>query len=254
MPKSIVRIALFGAAATCLPTLAFSQSPVVAIEIAPMWNGGAQSPNSVVTIRSTAAGFQRSWDSVALAPENNVLRIIAGPSDVMTEQPSTPASAPAVSQDVVAQSEVSALVKALGSPALLKPELANLGISSAWLAERAANAARTVGSLGEPNDARQQEFFRKSFTDISMIGTLLPRIVGTSWTDDPVWVRVKIQFADKKSWTAESRNQASFMLPWTVQRNGESFKTFNADIPRAVATLLPKGTVNQERIARSLAI
>lgn len=223
--------------------------PHFAIEIAPKWNGGTQSPNSVVTIRSTSAGFQRSWDSVALAPENNVLRISAGPSDAMTEQPSTPASTPALSQDAIAPSEVSALVKAVGSPALLKPELANLGISSAWLAERAANAARTVGSLGEPNDTRQQEFFRRSFTDITMIGTMLPRIVGTSWTDDPVWVRVKIQFADGKTWTAETRNQASFMLPWTVQRNGESFKTFNADIPRAVATLLPKGAVNREGIA-----
>ena len=149
---------------------------------------------------------------------------------------------------VAPESDVLALVKAVGSPALLAPGVANLGISSAWLAERAANAARTVGSLGEPNDAKQQEFFRSSFTDLSLIGTLLPRIVGTSWTDDPVWVRVKIKFTDGMTWTAETRSQPSFMLPWTVQRNGESFTTFNADIPRAVATLLPKGAVNQERV------
>ena len=56
---------------------ALSQSPVAAIEIGPTWNGGTQSPNSVITIRSTTAGFERSWDSVALAPENNLLRISA---------------------------------------------------------------------------------------------------------------------------------------------------------------------------------
>jgi hypothetical protein len=39
------------------------------------------------------------------------------------------------------------------------------------------------------------------------------------------------------------------MLPWIVQRNDESFKSFNADISRAVAMLLPMGTVNRERIA-----
>ena len=138
---------------------------------------------------------------------------------------------------------------AVASPALLKPELSNLGISSAWLAEHAPNAARTVGSLGKPNDARQQEFFRRSFTDLNLIGTLLPRIVGTSWTDDPVWVRDQNQIRSGKTWTAETRNQPSFMLPWTVQRGGESLQTFNADISRAVAILLPKGVVNRERLA-----
>lgn len=192
MPKSCVRIALFCAAVACLPALAFSQSPVATIEIAPTWNGGAQSPNSIVTIRNTAAGFRRIWDPVALAPENNVLRISVGPSAAIRDQPSR---APDLSQDVVAPSEVSALAEALRAPALLDPELANLGISSAWLAERAANTAKTVGSLGEPNDARQQEFFRRSFTDVTLIEKLLPRILGASWTDDPVWVRVKIQFA-----------------------------------------------------------
>lgn len=186
---------------------------------------------------------------MALASENNVVRFGRSPNDSLAEQPSTPASAPALSQDVVTTNEVMALVTAVASPALLKPELSNLGISSACLADHAPNAARTVGSLGEPNDARQQEFFRRSFTDLNLIGTLLPRIVGTSWTDDPVWVRVKIKFADGKTWTAETRNQPSFMLPWTVQRDGESLQTFNADISRAVAILLPKGVVNRERLA-----
>ena len=239
---------VFGAV-TLVPTLAFSQSPVTAIEIAPTWNGTVQSPNPLVTIRSAGGGFERSWDALALAPKTNDVRISISPSDSLAEQPSTPASAPGLSQDAVPTSNVMALVTAVASPALLKPELSNLGISSAWLAERAPNAARTVGSLGEPNDVRQQEFFRRSFTDLNLIGTLLPRIMGASWTDDPIWVRVKIQFADGRTWTAETRNQPSFMLPWTVQRDGESFQTFNADISRAVATLLPKGAVNRERLA-----
>jgi hypothetical protein len=238
----------FGAAQDSSQSTIVSTSPVTAIEIAPTWNGTVQSPNSVVTIRSIQGGFKRSWDSVALAPENNVLRFSPRPSDSLA-QPSTPASVPALSQDIVTTNEVMALVKAVASPALLKPELSNLGISSAWLAERAPNAAKAVGSLGELNDARQREFFQSSFTDLNQIGTLLPSIVRTSWTDDPVWVRVKIKFADGKTWTAETRNQPPFMLPWTVQRVGESFQTFNADISRAIVILLPKGVVNRERLA-----
>jgi hypothetical protein len=238
----------FGTAQNSSRATFVSASPVTAIEIATTWNGTVQSPNSVVTIRSIQGGFKRSWDSVALA-ENNVLRFGPSPSDSLAEHPATPASAPELSQDIVTTNEVMALVTAVASPALLKPELSNLGISSAWLAERAPNAARTVGSLGEPNGARQQQFFQRSFTDLNLIGTLLPRIVGTSWTDDPVWVRVKIKFADGKIWTAETRNQPSFMLSWTVQRDGESFQTFNADISRAIAMLLPKGVVNRERLA-----
>ena len=88
-------------------------------------------------------GFKRSWDSVALASENNVVRFGPSPSDSLAEQPSTPASAPALSQDVVTTNEVMALVTAIASPALLKPESVEprylLSVACRTCAERRKN-------------------------------------------------------------------------------------------------------------------
>jgi hypothetical protein len=206
------------------PTHPVSTSSVTVIEIAPTWNGTMQSSDAVVTILRATRGFSRSWDPLALAPENNVLGLAPHRSDLLAQQPSTVASDQKLSQDIVPIDKVMALLSAVASPARLKPELSNLGISSAWLAGHAPNAARNAGSLGEPNDARQQEFFRRSVTDLDLIEKLLPRILGTSWTDDPVSVRVKIKFTDGMTWTAETRSQPSFMLPWTIQRDGRSFQ------------------------------
>jgi len=38
------------------------------------------------------------------------------------------------------------------------------------------------------------------------------------------------------------------MLPWVLEENGKKVRTFNADISRAVAKLLPDASVNKERL------
>lgn len=45
------------------------------------------------------------------------------------------------------------------------------------------------------------------------------------------------------------------MLPWKVKRNGEELVTYNADISRAIAALMPKESTNRSRIeGQSLAV
>ena len=144
--------------------------------------------------------------------------------------------------------DVMALVRALTAPNINAPLLANLGITPAWLAEQSEDAAKHFGNLGEPNDDRQQAFLRKSFTNLVLIGTTIPHVVGSSWTDDAVWVHVVVRFIDGRTIQAETTNQPTFMLPWTLERDGKKTRTFNADISRAVSKLLPDGSVNKERL------
>jgi hypothetical protein len=204
----------------------------------------------MVTIRNVRGIFQRSWDAAALAAQNNVFRFsIDSTGDSSTKKNETHVNAPKISEDVVSQDSVVQLVRALHAPALRTPELENLGITSAWLTQYASVEAKRAGTLGEPNDERQQDFFRKSFTDLALVKSLLPRIVGSSWTDDPVWVHVSVKFANGDVWAAETMNQPAFMLPWACKVAGRTTRTYNADISRAVATLLPAGTVNRDRLA-----
>ena len=43
-------------------------------------------------------------------------------------------------------------------------------------------------------------------------------------------------------------NQPAFMLPWTPSTDGRKTRTYNADISRAVAKLLPEGALNKDRL------
>lgn len=238
----------------CLVTLfahaALPQSPsfeVESIELSPAWAGSAGAAQSVVTITNDHGVFKRSWNPHTISAEYNSFQVI-------NSDPDHPANLqareqePRFSQDTVSIGQVAALVRALSAPTMSSPSLSNLGITPAWLADHAGDAAKHFGTLGEPNDRRQQEFFRKSFTDLALIQRIIPNVVSANWTDDSVWVHAVLRFKNGKTISAESENQPAFMLPWTCRAKGITIRTYNADISRAVAGLLPEGAVNRERL------
>jgi hypothetical protein len=217
------------------------------IRISPAWGGPDGPDGAIVTIRNVKGVFRRTWTS-AVAAENNVFKItITSPDDPATQVQPSPKS-PRNFEDVVNTSDVSALIRALDAPKMAAPTLLNLGITHAWLEQHAEKASKNLGTLGESNDERQQQFFRDSFTDISLITRLIPHVVNANWTDDGVWVQVTVEFSSGEVWTAESSSQPVFMLPWKTMVRGQGKSTYNSDISRAIARLLPESAVNRDRL------
>jgi hypothetical protein len=202
----------------------------------------------VVTIRNDKGVFRRTWDPTTITAEYNSIRIVATGPDYPPEDIHPPAQSPGLSQDIVSTDDVMALVRALTAPVMSSPSLSNLGITRPWLTAHAGDAAKHFGNLGAPNDKRQQEFLRTSFTDLALIEGVLPHVVGASWTDDGVWVHVVVRYSSGRTVSAETMNQPAFMLPWTSSSDGKKTRTYNADISRAVAKLLPNGAVNKDRL------
>lgn len=223
-------------------------SQIERIAISPAWAGSTAATEAVVTITNVHGMFERIWNPSTITPEYNSVRIIVSAPDAPPDTPTKRTTQTARSQDTVAERDVLELVRALDAPVMSAPSLSNLGISQGWLNEQAVEAAKHFGNLGEQNDERQQEFLRKSFTDLALIGKTIPRVVKSNWTDDPVWVHVIVRYSDGKTIQAETKNQPAFMLPWTCKRDGRIIRTFNADISRAVAKLLPDNSVNQQRL------
>ena len=218
------------------------------VEIAPAWAGSAKATKALVRITNRHGIFERTWNPSTITPEYNSVRLTTSAPDVQPAFPGNGTRQTAPSRDTVAAQDVLDLVRALTAPPINTPSLSNLGINQSWLEEQAGEAAKHFGSLGEPNDQRQQAFLRESFTDLALIRKAIPRAVRSSWTDDPVWVHVIVRFVNGKTIEAETRNQPAFMLPWTCERDGNKIQTFNADISRSVAKLLPDGAVNKGRL------
>jgi hypothetical protein len=223
---------------------------VSSIEISPAWAGADVTTGAVVTIKNENAVFKRTWDPNKISAKYNSFRIIPSDSDIPKDI-QIRGQEHELSHDIVSAHDVMALVRALQAPVIESPSLTNLGITPAWLANHAGDAAKRFGNLGEPNDEEQQEFPRRSFTDLTLIRRIIPDVIDNNWTDDGVWVHVVVRFTDGKTLAADTTNQLAYMLPWTCFLNGKSARTFNASISRAVAQLLPDGSINKGRLQGS---
>jgi hypothetical protein len=143
---------------------------------------------------------------------------------------------------------VEALVSVLNESPMPHPRPSNLGITEAWLNENTDLAG--AKSLRHRSTFRAHlDSFRTAFNDVCNIENLVPSLFTGFHTDDYPRVEVELLFDGGKVWSASSDSQYDFMIPWKVQAGAPAFTTFNADISRAVATLLPLKSVNRDRLS-----
>ena len=129
---------------------------------------------------------------------------------------------------------VQSLVDAL-SAAPMVPDSKNLGITDEWLAAK-------IESLRPRNVTATQ----KSFITLTLIDSALPNLLTPVQTFDyDVSCGVEIVFGDGSKLSAETTSYSvAFMLPWSM--NGRrGIYTYNADISRAIAALLPAESPNK---------
>ena len=141
---------------------------------------------------------------------------------------------------------VEALLRALRAPAIVRPNMSNLGVTAAWL--RAHLAAVEGHMPGRMEDAlpSQLRLFEDSFVDPQRIaGPVADEFRYTRFDDYP-YASVEVLMADGTRIVAKTHSYYAFMIPWTV---GQKTKTYNADLSRAVSALLPANTTDKERLA-----
>jgi hypothetical protein len=144
-------------------------------------------------------------------------------------------------KDAVDPKLVDALISSLSSPPLPAPTLGNLGVTAEWLEQNAADFPRD----GAPN---QKALFRQNFADPKTIEQLLPFAFEFAKFDDYPHLTVTVVFANGQRWTSSSDSYYPYMLPWKVNVNGNEQTTYNADISRALAALMPISSLNRDRL------
>lgn len=151
--------------------------------------------------------------------------------------------------DRVEKKIVDYLIAAIDEPEIKKFELSNIGITQEWL-----NANATLGAEEYANHyissgaQNQQELFYSSFKNLQFVEKLLPSLLRGGWTDDYPQLQVEVIEKDGSKIVVSSDEQPLFMLPFEIRRTGAEFKTFNANISRAIGSLLPKKFVNKGRL------
>jgi hypothetical protein len=142
------------------------------------------------------------------------------------------------------------LVTALKEPDIPELNLANLGLTQEWLVKNHEGPLSRSQGGPEVRAQNQQALYRERFEDPTFISPLLSRVYRSGFhTDDYPSVNVRLTFEDGSTATVSSNSQQPFMLPWKVELGGATHITYNANISRALAAILPKKTVNRPRIS-----
>ena len=182
---------------------------------------------SDITIESAASGLGPS----ALAPTNYLTSLVIQARDGKMY----------LGKTVIEPARIEALLGALIAPALVTPQTDNLGITREWLTQN----SNVFPVKGAPN---QQQLFRESFSDLKIIEQLLPFRFQFLRFDDYPTMRITVEFANGQRWVAASDSYHPFMLPWKINLSGQKKTTHNADVPRAIAALMPTGSLNRSRL------
>jgi hypothetical protein len=125
------------------------------------------------------------------------------------------------------------------------PTLQNLGITEQWLRDTAEGALPDRLKKAEQNE---KDLFLNSYRDVGLIEKLLPQITRGGWTDDYPSFSLRIMKADGSEVVVASDRQNVFMIPFAVAEAGELRYSFNANLGRAAAALLPGDFTNRERL------
>ncbi len=139
------------------------------------------------------------------------------------------------------------LVSALKQPILGAPDFADLGITPEWIKGNAVRAAIKARGNFADEAQNQQDLYVRSMNDDVLMRKVVADMFQFVRTDDYPSVKVEITLEDGSVLTAASHTWYDFMLPWKVSPNEQA--TYNANIPRAIAALMPKKATNRERLA-----
>jgi hypothetical protein len=148
----------------------------------------------------------------------------------------------------VSANVIEALVQALGAPTVEQPRSSNLGITQRWLDDNVEGARRKNDPLSRYSSDFYWPAFKGTFTNRSLIETVPPSLFSGMHTDDYPRVDLQVVFANGDAWSAASDSQYEFMIPWRVKVPGRTFTTWNANLSKAIAALLPDRAVNRGRL------
>jgi hypothetical protein len=123
--------------------------------------------------------------------------------------------------------------------------LTNLGIDESWLR---ANADEVLPERLKREPQNEKDLFLDSYRNMRLVEKLLPEILSQGWTDDFPEVLIRINKKDSSEIRLTSSRQNIFMTPFVIEENGRIRASFNANLSRAIAALLPKDFTNRERL------
>jgi hypothetical protein len=137
------------------------------------------------------------------------------------------------------------LVATLTAQSVAKLGARNLGVTPEWCKKHAVTVGENTGTEYREGALNQKQLFIRAFNDPAVVARVVNNLFSFTRFDDYPGASVKVTYDDGTTILAKTHSYYVFMLPWQI----DGRETYNAQVSRAVANLMPKDTVNRERLA-----
>nr|WP_157504318.1 hypothetical protein [Luteibacter rhizovicinus] len=152
-----------------------------------------------------------------------------------------------VPPQVVPTSTVDALLRAMRAPPQPSIDLAVFGPTVNHAAASIDETVQSLTALGPPAPLQQRIVnWGNDLRQPQRLADAIKSGMATYHTDDYPLTRVAARLADGSRLVSSSDSQNVLMLPW---RDTTGRKSFSADLPRALAALLPPVSTNHMRLS-----
>jgi hypothetical protein len=152
---------------------------------------------------------------------------------------------------------VSNLVLALQANPVKELDFGQFGITEKWLTTKAEaflnEELKKYSSDEFPNLKSKRGHLLETLTNLPNSIRKLKRYYAYGWTDDHPDLKVTIIFANGKKIILTSEDQHAFMIPWEIQKNQNSYQTYDIRISQALGPLLHSKCANYKRVNVNLA-
>lgn len=149
------------------------------------------------------------------------------------------------------------LLAAMQRRPLDKIDPGNLGLTPEWVATNRTRLLTAFGGQEENTvfpraSARQRAWLTNALLDVEILGDLVRGSIYSHHTDDYPEIHLVFSRGDTEVARVESWAQHTFMVPWAVVWGTNKHTSYDAEISRAVANLLPNGFLHRKRIQGDL--
>lgn len=186
--------------------------------------------------------FRQKWSGVFIIRQKGVFHCVLHGSGMQSD----------VDGHTVDPALIEALRVALNEPPLVKPNLKNLGITPAWFREYSSEALNGHIGTSVPKQVVARSFGNPAVVQRAVRDMFNDRPGDFFGFFDVPDVIVTVTFDDDSVATISGAGFFPFLLSWSITRNGKEIETYNANISRALAALMPPEAINRDKLAGQL--
>ncbi len=145
--------------------------------------------------------------------------------------------------------KIERLMQAIQSEPIPKLDTGQFGLSKQWLKENARVAMeerlKHLSTDDFPNLETEKEKLYPQLLDLKH----LAEYYEGGWTDDNPKIEITIRLSDGNTLQVNSKSQHAYMIPWKIEDQSQTVKTFNIHIAKALNKIIPSQCQAYERIA-----